>query len=124
MRYEEFSKLVGVVRRTWMNDNNITEDVFAEFKQHVYSSKFYVACKSNWNEVICQLEAVGKMDEWLLAARDKVAPDSTTETNGFIYHEDDKNHIMVEKTETVNKNTMARLLPWYIRLTVNRKEVR
>ncbi len=124
MRYEEFSKLVGVVRRTWMNDNNITEDVFAEFKQHVYSSRFYVACKSNWNEVICQLEAVGKMEAWLHSARDKVATESSTTSNGFVYHEDYNNHLMVEKENTVNKNTMARLLPWYVRLTVIRKEVR
>ena len=123
MMFTEFKSMVGSVRRTWMDENNITEDVFAVFKQHVYSSRFYVACKSNWNELIHQLEAVGKMEEWLLTAREKVAPSSTT-ANGFIYHEDNKGHIMVEKEETVNKNTMARLLPWYIRLTVSRKEVR
>ena len=124
MMFTEFKSMVGSVRRTWMDDNNITEDVFAVFKQHVYSSRFYVACKSNWNEIIYQLEAVGKMDEWLLDARDKV-PSATTKTiNGFVCHEDDNNHLMVEREDTVNKNTMARLLPWYVRLTVNRKEVR
>jgi hypothetical protein len=121
MRYDEFKSMVGSYRRTWMDENNITEGVFAEFKQHIYSSQFYVACKSNWNNVIYQLEAVGKMEEWLLSARDRVVTESSTTSNGFIYHEDDKGHIMVEKEETVNKNIMARLLPWYTRMSVGRR---
>lgn len=104
-----------------MDENNITEDVFAVFKQHVYSSQFYVACKSNWNEVIYQLEATGKMGEWLMDARERVPSTTTTTVNGFLYHEDDNNHIMVEKEATVNNNTMARLLPWYARMAVGRR---
>ena len=121
MRYDEFKNLVSSYRRTWMDKENITESVFSEFKQHIYSSGFYVACKSNWNELIYQLEAVGKMETWLLDARDKV-PSATTKTiNGFVCHEDDNNHIMVEREETVNNNIMARLLPWYTRMAVGRR---